>query len=125
MGTALATVPWSVGSANVVPGDGRADSVGGTLYDLRDLATWSGVCGVAEQQQGLPTGAFITRGRHLEPLTQFVQRQTGDDLYRLYFFSLTQNRMMQPYYFPWLCCLNSNASKLWDPDGTAKCQVEG
>ena len=96
MGTALATVPWSVGSANVVPGDGRADPVGGALHDLCDLATWSGVCGVAEQQQGLPTGAFIVRGRHLEPLTQFVQRQIGDDLYRFDSFSLTQNRMALP-----------------------------
>ena len=93
MGTALATVPWSVGPANVVLGDGRADSVGGALYDLRNLATWSEVCGVAKQHQGLPTGAFIVRGRHLEPLTQFVQRQMGDGLYCFDSFSLTQNRI--------------------------------
>ena len=93
MGTARATVPRSVGSANVVPGDSSTDSVGGALHDLCDLATWSGVCGVVEQQQGLPTGAFIVRGRHLEPLTQFVQCQVGDDLYRIDSSSLTQNRI--------------------------------
>ena len=64
--------------------------------------TWSGVCRVAEQQQDLPTGAFIVRDRHLEPLTQFVQRQIGDDFYRFDSFSLTQNRIRQHNLINWL-----------------------
>jgi len=50
--------------------------------------------GVTEEDQRLPTGAFVVRGGGLEPLTQFFQGQVGDDLSRFDGLSLSQNRII-------------------------------
>lgn len=61
VGTAFSTVTGTVGTLGVVPRDGRADPISRALNDLSDLAPLPGERRITEQQQGLPTSAFVVR----------------------------------------------------------------
>lgn len=93
MGTTFPAVFRAVGAFGVVPRDGGADPVGRALNNLRDLATLPGNRRVAEQEQRLPTDAFVVRRSSLVPFMQFVQGQMGENLNRFDSLSLAQNRI--------------------------------
>lgn len=77
-GATWTTICQTIGTLGVVERDGVRQPCWTSLHDARDVAACPGFR-LAEEEQGVPAGAFMMVRCRLVPVPEFLNAQTGSD----------------------------------------------
>ena len=94
VGATRTTVCQTVRTLGVVQGDGVSEPIGTPLNDAGHLTACSWF-GFAQEEQGVPAGAFMIVRRRFVTAPEFFNAQMGSDLYGFDLYSLAHFRIMR------------------------------